>query len=43
MMKKTPSCAMHVVSANMLDLTSCFMLNHAVLWIPLKMRKTGKK
>lgn len=43
MMKKTLSCAMPVVSANMPDLTSCCMLNHAVLWIPLRMRKTGKR
>lgn len=42
-MKKTPSCAMPVVSANMPDLTSCYMLNHAVQWIPLRMRKTGKR
>lgn len=42
-MKKTLSCATPVVSANMPDLTSCCTQSHVVLWIPLRMRKTGKR
>lgn len=43
MMRRTLSCAMLVASVNMLALISCSMQNHAVLWIPLKTKKTGKR
>lgn len=43
MMKKTPSCAMLVDSANMPALTLCCTRSRAVPWIPLRMRKTGKR
>lgn len=42
-MRRTPSCAMLVASVNMHGLISCSMQSPAVLWIPLKMRKTGKR
>lgn len=43
MMRKTPFCAMLVAFVNTLASISCCMQSPAVLWIPLRMRKTGKR